>query len=83
MKKNESENIIQSACAPRLELVGNTRCIVEGIKGIPQYNAEKIKFDLGKFSVSFFGDSLYINSFTQSGAVIEGTIVSMEFEGYA
>lgn len=83
MKRKDSENLISCACAPRLELTGNTECIVEGIKGIPQYNEEKITIDLGKFSVSIFGDGLYINSFTPQGAVIEGAIVSMEFEGYA
>lgn len=83
MKIKEKESIINEAFAPRIELTGNTQCIVEGVKGICLYNCNEIKIDLGKFAVTFFGDGLYINSFTYEGAVIEGTIVSMGFEGYA
>ncbi len=81
MKNTENEGIINSAFSPRIELTGNRCCTVEGIRAIPVYNSETIKLDLGKYSVSFFGDGLYIRAFTREGAVIEGIIVSMEFEG--
>ena len=83
MKKKENRGFENPASAPRLELTGNTQCIVEGIQAICLYNEDVIKIDLGRYCVSFFGDGLYINSFTYEGAVIEGVIVSMEFEGYA
>lgn len=82
MKRNDSENVIHDVCAPRIELTGNSRCVIEGIKSICKYNEEEIKIDLGKYCVTFFGDGLYIDAFTYEGAVIEGTIISMEFEGY-
>ncbi|MBR6391878.1 MAG: YabP/YqfC family sporulation protein [Eubacterium sp.] len=80
MKK---DSITELAVLPRLELCGNSRCVVEGLKGIVEYTKGKIKIDLGKFSVCFFGDDLYINSFTREGATVEGTIISLEFEGDA
>lgn len=78
MKRDE---LTEYAVSPRLELVGNTKCIIEGLKSIVEYTKGKIKIDLGKFSVSFFGDELYINSFTREGATVEGIIISLEFEG--
>ena len=82
-KRPESDNLITYTNRPHLELTGNTQCIIDGLKGITEYTKEKIKMNLGKYSVCFFGDELYINSFSPEGAIIEGTIVSMEFEGNA
>lgn len=64
---------------PRLELNGSTQCVVDGLKGICEYNHDRIKIDLGKYCVTFFGDGLYINSFSYDGAIVEGNIISMEF----
>ena len=80
MNNTEKEGIISSAFSPRIELEGNTCCTVEGIRSIPVYNSETIKLNLGKFSVSFFGDGLFIRAFTREGAQLGGIIVSMEFE---
>ena len=79
MKKSEREDTLEYVLSPRLELTGNTRCEIEGIKGIPVYNGNIIKIDFGKYCVSFFGDGLYIRAFSSEGATVEGTIVSMEF----
>jgi len=80
MKRDE---ITEIAVMPHLELIGNTKCIIEGLKSIVEYTKGKIKIDLGKYCVSFFGDDLYINSFTREGATVEGIIISLEFEGNA
>ena len=77
--KNKDE-IISYTNKPHLELVGNSECVVDGLKGIAVYTAEKIKIDLGKYFVTFLGDNLFINSFSHEGAVVEGTIISLEFE---
>lgn len=74
------DNLIGYAVSPRIELVGNTCCVVEGLKGIAAYSSDKIKVNLGNYYLTFFGDSLFINAFSYEGAIIEGTIVSMEFE---
>lgn len=74
------DNLISYTNAPHLELVGNTQCIIDGLKGIAVYSSDKIKVNLGKYYVSFFGDSLFINAFSPEGAIVEGTIISLEFE---
>lgn len=78
-----TEDIIAYTAAPHLELIGNSECVVEGLQGIVEYTKDKIKIDLGKYCVCFVGDGLYINSFTHEGATVEGTIISVAFEGNA
>lgn len=83
MKKRSRDEITECAVCPHIEIIGNSKCLVEGLKGISEYTKDRIKFDMGKFSVSFIGDGLYIDSFTVGGASVEGIIFSLEFEGNA
>lgn len=62
---------------PRLEIMGN-ECLVDGLEGILEYTSERIKLTVGKKEITFIGDELYIESFSHHGAVIEGTIYSLE-----
>lgn len=79
--RNRTDDSISDYIAnPRIELIGTHQCIIDGLKGITQYSTDKIKINLGKNSVSVLGDELYINSFSYQGAIIEGTIISVEFE---
>ena len=80
MRKSSSDSISEYVLSPRIELLKNTSCTVEGIKGICEYKNDFIKIDLGKINVTFFGDGLCIRAFSPEGAYIEGTIVSVEFE---
>lgn len=80
-KVKNTDDIVTYASEPHLELTGNSECIVDGLKGIIEYTKEKIKINLGKYFVTFLGDELYINSFSHEGAVVQGTIISVEFEG--
>lgn len=77
MKHND--DIISYASSPHLEIVGDSQCVVDGLQGILEYTKERIKIDLGKYAVLFIGSDLYINSLSHEGAVVEGTIISMEF----
>ncbi len=79
MNFSNGEKTLEYVSAPRIELVGNTQCYIEGIKAIEEYSDGKIRINLGKLFVSFFGDGLYINSFSEEGAALEGTIITMEF----
>ena len=80
---HREKGIVEYTLAPCLEIRGNSECKVEGLKGISEYSSEKIRINLGKFSVSFLGDGLFINTFSPEGATVEGTIVSVEFESNA
>ena len=63
---------------PRIEMSGN-ECLVDGLEGIIEYSSTKIQVSLGTQIITFWGDDLRINSFTREGAIVEGTIISMEF----
>lgn len=76
--KNKSE-IIEEITQPRIELKGNTMCVVEGIKSIIKYTPELIQLNMKDFCLSFVGDNLYIDSFSYNGAIIQGTILSIGF----
>lgn len=65
---------------PRLEIIGNS-CLVDGLDKILEYTPGRIRLAVGKKEITFNGDSLCINSFSYTGAVIEGFIMSMEFSG--
>lgn len=72
--------MVDYAVKPRIELVGSSECVIEGIKSICEYNHDKIRINLGKYCVTFFGDELWIDSFSPKGAIVQGTIISMEFD---
>ncbi len=73
------DDIIAYTFQPHIEIIGNSEFVVDGLKSILEYTKDKIRIDLGKYSVAFYGDGLYINSFTHEGAVVQGTVVTMEF----
>ena len=73
------DDIVAYANAPRLEIVGDSQCVVDGLRGILEYTKDRIKIDLGKYAVLFIGSDLYINALSHEGAVVEGTLISMEF----
>lgn len=63
---------------PRLEMSGS-ECIVDGLKSVVEYSPTKISISLGSQIIVFYGFDLKINSFTRDGAIVEGSITSMEF----
>ncbi|MBE6719613.1 MAG: hypothetical protein E7571_03015 [Ruminococcaceae bacterium] len=79
MAVKNRDSMIEYTAKPHIEIIGNNECVVDGLKSILEYTKDKIRIDLGKYSVTFFGDELYINSFSHEGAVVEGTIIGMEF----
>lgn len=84
MKYNpDKDSVLTDVTRPHLELTGNTRCAVDGVKSISEYTADNIKMNLGKMTVCFAGDALCINSFSPEGAIVEGTILTVAFEDNA
>lgn len=53
--------------------------MVDGCKSVMEYDDTKIKLNIGKNSVSFLGCNLMIKSLSLEQAMIEGTIISIEF----
>lgn len=63
-----------------IELSGNNEAIVDGCKGVIEYDENIVRLDTGKMTVRFLGSDLSIRSLTDDNAVIEGTITSVEFQ---
>ncbi len=65
---------------PKIELLGNREMIIDGCKGVVEYDETTIKLSLGDSVISILGDSLVIQSFDSSVAIINGIIVNISFE---
>lgn len=64
---------------PKIEMLGNREMIVDGCKGVVEYNETLIKLSLGESVLSLSGDNLIIKSFDSSVAVISGQICDISF----
>ena len=62
-----------------IEIISNTCALIDGCKGILDYDDCTIRLSLGKKSVRFCGNGLSIKSLSMEQAMVEGCIVSMEF----
>lgn len=77
--KNDSRFININLIEPRLEMLSNREIIIDGCKGVIEYEENMIKLNIGKISVSIGGDGLIINSFENEVAVISGQIIEIAF----
>ncbi len=62
-----------------IELDGNRELILDGCKGIVEYETQKIKICTDMVFVSVTGDDLNINTYNQDQIVISGKILSVDF----
>lgn len=85
-KKNKnncvkSTNITEYALSDfsHFEINSNKEAIVEGCKGILQYDENVIKINMGKMITNFYGKNLSLKCLDSDSLVIIGTISSIEF----
>ncbi len=64
-----------------IEIISNTCALVDGCKGIMEYDENTVRLSLGKKSVCFCGSNLSIKSLSMEQAMVEGLIVNLEFCG--
>ncbi len=82
-EKNKAKNRIVPELfidEPKIEMLGNRELIIDGCKGVVEYDESTIKISLGNKVISVLGDNLVIQSFDSSVAIISGTIVEITFE---
>lgn len=65
---------------PYLEMKSNREITIDGCRGILQYEKEIIKISTGNMVLSFSGRNLNIKCLTSTSLVIDGYIMSVEFE---
>jgi sporulation protein YqfC len=73
--KQTKEDIVKG----NIELFGNKQIIVDGCKGVIDYNEDFLKLDLGKIVLKVTGRNLVIDSYIYEQVDLKGEIVSVEF----
>ena len=73
--KQTKEDIVNG----NIELFGNKQIIVDGCKGVIDYNEDFLKLDLGKIILKVTGRNLVIDSYIYEQVDLKGEIVSVEF----
>ncbi|MGL5972138.1 MAG: YabP/YqfC family sporulation protein [Oscillospiraceae bacterium] len=63
----------------QIELLNNKEAIIEGCKGILEYDENTIRLNLGKMSVKFMGDNLSVKSMSGDNIILQGVITTIEF----
>lgn len=63
----------------RLEIICGREAVVEGCKGVLEYDGEHIKLDMGKTTMLFKGAELIMERMSEQSVVIRGKIASVEF----
>ena len=62
-----------------IELNGNTEAIVDGCRGVVEYDESIIRLNTGKLIVRFSGTCLSIRTLSMNQAVVCGCIESIDF----
>jgi len=62
-----------------IELMGNREALVDGCKGVLQYDEGCIRLNTGRTVVCFSGSDLSITALQMEQAVITGTILAVSF----
>ena len=63
----------------KVEVFSNKEAIIEGCKGIMEYNEEYIKLNIGCGSIVFTGKGLFAYSYFCETLVIKGRINNIEY----
>lgn len=64
---------------PHIETEGNREVIIDGCKGIMEYDDGLIKLNAGSLVVTFRGADLNIRTYSESQSMITGNIIAIEF----
>lgn len=65
----------------RIEIIGNSKIIIEGCYGILEYSDEFIKVNMPKGFLQITGLKLEICVMQERSITVEGIIAAIEFEG--
>lgn len=63
----------------QIEIQNNKEAMIDGCKGVLEYNENTIKLACEKMSVKFSGRDMQIKTLSQNSALITGYIMNIEF----
>ncbi|MEG0770935.1 MAG: YabP/YqfC family sporulation protein [Clostridia bacterium] len=86
MKENNLEKIAKVLDLPselftkgaKIEINGNTEMILDGCKGILNYDDTNLKISTGNGTIDIIGSELYVKSFLDQNMLISGYIKALE-----
>ena len=64
----------------QMELYGNSEAVIQGCKGIVEYDEDLIRLDTGNLVIRFRGAGLEIKCFTEVQTVVRGQFISIDFQ---
>lgn len=64
---------------PTITLTGRRSAVIDGCDGVEEYGEERVRFRAGRLNVQIEGRGLRIIRLTESAAVVEGGIASVQF----
>ncbi len=78
--KNKKDDLVNklSACT-RVELTSDCEALIEGCKGILEYDDSIIRIAAKRFELRFTGHNLTLRSLSEEDIAIEGKILGIEF----
>ncbi|MCR4925071.1 MAG: YabP/YqfC family sporulation protein [Clostridiales bacterium] len=62
-----------------IEIMGNRKAVIDGCKGVLDYNENLVRLNTGKNIIRFTGDNLTITSMNNEQAIVSGDIITMDF----
>ncbi|MCI8443042.1 MAG: hypothetical protein HFG27_11000 [Provencibacterium sp.] len=63
----------------QIQLISNREALVDGCKGVIEYNEDFIRLNLGNMTVRFTGRGLQLRSMSEESLIIHGFIQSLEY----
>ncbi len=64
---------------PRVEIIGNTRVVVENHRGIKEYDGKLLRVQCRGCEVLIKGDGLELTALSIDELAVTGTIISVEY----
>lgn len=78
--KNSEEYISDEIfLGSHIEFFSNRRIVVEGCKGIVEYDENYLKIKIDNMFVNFFGSDFLITEYDNKKIMIKGKLISVEF----
>ena len=69
-----------SAGGTHMEMQGKREIIIDGCRGILEYDKDRIKLNAGSLVISFQGSGLVIKTYSENQTVLAGEVVGIAFE---
>ena len=82
--KNKLKQVLESAkdtllLHSQIEIISNTYVVIQGARGIVEYNDDSIRVKLLNQEVKFYGEHLTIECLSQDSMEIKGVINRIEY----